>query len=491
MAPNQTVSNIANEFIDMQMKIMKLRDHNISSTVTDIIESGYISSEVKLYEFIKELFYVSRIRPKRTKTLSKFLVQFKAEETNQNSVISCIDDIIAEVIIDAEEEDRDYFYKKTSDFRFLRFLYDDGLISLDKIIEIYDLFPLGKKNQKALFALYFAPEFDQMSILLSFVSMNNNSLHPSIISVFSNLEEYKKDNWVELRHMYESGWEKGSIGDAIKEDNAELLQEYSLLPTFKLRQHFAINPFEPCALVQGHNMLDFACYYGSLKVFKFLLLLGIDFDIPCQCAVAGGNIEILRILLQKHAAMGSSLSVSVQYRRSNIMKWIFDFNYDFDSEFHSKEAFRNAIETNNVSAILHFIDLEFPSNVTDVISESTLHTAARAGNSTVFKMLSNMEGSDINGLDITGKTPLRVAVDHHRRHLVADNSDSGVEPNCHGSLMFTPLHLAVQQDDVQLVEALLKCKGIDVNFKNKFGSTPLSLAKSDKVRSVLIEAGAV
>ena len=264
MALNQKVINIADEFIEMQTKIMKLRDFNIESTINEVIKSGYIKTEGKMYEFIKEIFYISKIRPKRSKILAKFLTQLKNQEEFNFNISNLLEDIVSEVVLEAEEEDRDSFYKKTSDFRFLRFLFDESFISLDKIIEIYHSYPSNKKNQKALFALYFAPEFDQMSMLTSFLTNSNNSLHESILSIFSDLEHFKNDNWKSLKYMYENGWEEFSLGDAIKNDNFDLFQHYSMLPSFKLRKQFDINPFEQCPLVQNHNILDLACYHSIL-----------------------------------------------------------------------------------------------------------------------------------------------------------------------------------------------------------------------------------
>lgn len=55
----------------------------------------------------------------------------------------------------------------------------------------------------------------------------------------------------------------------------------------------------------------------------------------------------------------------------------------------------------------------------------------------------------------------------------------------------TPLHIAVRMDKVQIVEYLCSLQGINVNLQNIYYERPLSLAKCDQVKQILVNSGAV
>ena len=481
-------TSIIDEFVEVQELIMNVTAQNITETKEAIMKTSYKDTPSKVFETVKEIFYTARIRKNMHRSLSKLIVELNSSFANTQNKAIDLKEMVLNIALELEKDDQEKFYTKTSDYRLLRFLYEEGLFDINEVELAIEEIPNTHRNQRALLMLFFAPEIHELSL---FQSLSNfEFLHESLQEYIKKIDIYAEEGWICYKEYIEKGYESYSFEAALNEDDDDLYTRYAGIAGYSPSKLMPINPFEACPLIQGHNVLDHVAYYGSLKIFKIIFLSGCIFQSPCPCAAAGGNIEIFRILLQKNAGFLNTLPIVTKYRRYDIFRWILDYNMEFENESRLKESYRNSIETNNVQAMADFIQMGVKPETSDIISESTLHTAARAGNSTVFKVLSSINGADINGLDISGNTPLRIAVDNHRHFFVEDNKDSGVEPNCTGSLKFTPLHLAAQRDNLHLVEALLKCKGINVNYKNAFGMTPLSMAKSEKVRQVLLLAGA-
>ena len=74
--------------------------------------------------------------------------------------------------------------------------------------------------------------------------------------------------------------------------------------------------------IQGHS-LDCAAYYGSVKIFKYLLMNGMEPDVTtANYAVIGGNFEIIRIIQQKGVDFSTSIEQAICYHHQDIANWI-------------------------------------------------------------------------------------------------------------------------------------------------------------------------
>ena len=112
---------------------------------------------------------------------------------------------------------------------------------------------------------------------------------------------------------------------------------------------------------------------------------------------------------------------------------------------------------------------------------NALMLAARRGHIEVVKVLLQA-GADPNssgGMHALGFfSPLTFAMDRENKNKLATIDTliaAGARLNPPASFHESPLDTAIGENDIGLVRALLK-RGSDVNWENKFGSTPLASA---------------
>ncbi len=141
------------------------------------------------------------------------------------------------------------------------------------------------------------------------------------------------------------------------------------------------------------------------------------------------------------------------------------------------------------------------------LTGTPLHYAARKGRKEVAELLVT-HGADVNARDDREETPLHVAAYNKKlavaEVLVAHGADVNACANRDGNCplgrfrpanfaplppaLITPLHMAVEQDAIDLVKLLLSSKA-DVNAKEFGDVTPLHQAKSKAVAELLRFAG--
>ncbi|EAY05943.1 hypothetical protein TVAG_087210 [Trichomonas vaginalis G3] len=487
--PNHS-QELAEAYQEMQEKIASMTEKDVDDTYNLLQKLNFFSSESKVYELIKEIFYIAMIRIDMYNTLAKLVVYINDKFIDSDKIIP-VKDLCLNIALDPIKDDQYSWYKKSSDFRFLRALFNEGFFSAQDISNEIEEFPSKLRNQKFLLSIYFYPELYNILPETVIPADDYTYVHESLKEIVENMYNYKYNDFETLREVLENGYSKDSCFYYLKYDDFDRFCHF-LPPHFNPKMTVPFNPFETHPELVGAPIINVAAFYGSVQSFRSIFQLGAETPFTMSYAVAGGCIEIVRILYSYKCSFENVLPMSVLYRQNALFNWVIEENNNWDIEKRLKESYRNSIETNNIYALMSFINEGYDVKNTDIISETTLHTAARNGNSTVFQILAGFDDVDVNALDISGNTPLRVAVDNGKHFFVTDiNEIVKIEPNCHGSLLFTPLHLAVQQDNLHLVEALLKCKGINVNFQNKFGSTPLSMAKSESIRKVLLSAGAI
>jgi len=125
------------------------------------------------------------------------------------------------------------------------------------------------------------------------------------------------------------------------------------------------------------------------------------------------------------------------------------------------------------------------------LNSTPLHWAASHGQADLARKLLDA-GADVSALDLIGRTPLHVAVEHPE--LVKILLANGADVNARDVFRETPLHLAVRYR--QSVALLLEA-GADVSARDAVGDTPLdkALRHGDDpanlaVINLLVDAGA-
>jgi len=357
----------------------------------------------------------------------------------------------------------DLCLNKISDLIFLRHLIKDNIISCEIVIEelkklMKSKFMLFQRVVQIIFTdiiiqhneswfneLYFdflSTEMAEDRFLESYVS--ENSPKPLIIKWFSQINHYQMNQWENHKKSIDNCCDFQSFIYYIKNDDDEYLKNELLNPLFSIYDPVCVSIYEPEIILKNYpSQLMVAAFYGSLKCFKLLILNKaniIDADmientLP-HYAVAGGNIEIIRILLSQQLDFAITLPCAVQWRRDLVFKWILDsFPLDLDNNDLIEKIELKATESNNIAA-LEFLKRK-KQLVKNCINPFSLHSAIRYNSVDVVGFLLGYEELDVNFLE---------------------------EQSMH-----TPLWEAVYLGNEAIIEQLLCRKDININIKdNKF-----------------------
>lgn len=110
----------------------------------------------------------------------------------------------------------------------------------------------------------------------------------------------------------------------------------------------------------------------------------------------------------------------------------------------------------------------------------------------MFNAISSLFKGDPNKVDDDGFTRLQRAVMKNDLSRVVSLIKSGADVNYRGSMIFPPLHLALDKDRHTIALALIQA-GADINLKDARGSTPLhhaAVQSQDNFMSTLLQLGA-
>jgi ankyrin repeat protein len=195
--------------------------------------------------------------------------------------------------------------------------------------------------------------------------------------------------------------------------------------------------------------------------------------------------------------------------------------YEFDGK-----AFLTAVQATDQLAITSFLDAGMDVNTRDEMSGQTalilassrgaLETAKtllqgradpnlkdKSGSTALFRALQNRHDEvgdlllaqpslDLNARGLNGVSVLIAYVARSRADIVAKLLERGVAVNLQDADGDTPLHIAAQVGNLEVLQLLL-AKGANVNAKNNVGGTPLMWAAvydHEAVTRALIDHGA-
>lgn len=219
----------------------------------------------------------------------------------------------------------------------------------------------------------------------------------------------------------------------------------------------------------GITALIKAVSLGHLEIANELLAHGADVDATNNNeetallhASQGGHVEIVNALLAHGADVnakgnigGTALMMAAHFDHLDVVKALIAGGADLDAK--------------------------------NIDGTSALFMAAATNHSTVMKELLD-NGADVNTTMNDGFTALMKASQHGAeaaRELIAH----GAAVNAKNSQGYTALMLASAKGNAVVVEDLIT-HGADANARSNNGDTALDLAGSDRVRALLLNAGA-
>ena len=192
---------------------------------------------------------------------------------------------------------------------------------------------------------------------------------------------------------------------------------------------------------------------------------GDDGVLPLHVACKKGNLSLVKTLIHDYHA---------------------DLN---DEDSYGKTPFSLALENERDEVMLVLIS-EFgydPTNVKDRYDVSPLHAACKKGNLSLVRTLIHDYHADLNDEDSYGKTPFTLALKNERDEvMLVLISEFGYDPtNIKGDDGVLPLHVACKKGNLSLVKTLIRDYHADLNDKDIFGDTPITLAIENEKNEVM------
>ncbi|XP_020290493.1 ankyrin-1-like isoform X2 [Pseudomyrmex gracilis] len=284
---------------------------------------------------------------------------------------------------------------------------------------------------------------------------------------------------------------------AVREGNLERARE--LITSF--------GPSYTQAWAEGYGLLCEAIRNKHTQVIKLLLTNGSKVnsntdeftDTPLHFAVISGDIEIVKMLLDRHADVNATnwygttpLHYAIQHEKMEIAELLFNHGANVNAGTNEGDTpLGLAVKRGHVDAVKMLInrganvDVEFWNGTT------LLHDAIKNNKIEIAELLLN-HGANVNASTNNGVTPLHLAVEKEFVDDVKMLIDRDANVNAESRNGTTPLHYAIENNTIDSAELLLN-HGANVNASTNNGVTPLCLAVNNrhvKVVTMLLDRGA-
>lgn len=502
MLSAQLIKQFLSDIELLQEQLMELNDDSLDlikenffqmiyKNIKDDIDDNYRNMFFKSLAF--HLIIASKMRPTKIKLLVDIIVStFSREEIVNSKKIVFYKTIILTTIFNSIKNNLNLSSQCTIVCLLHHFVVND-FFKMSQILTLYKNEKVTQnKGKKAIFTIFFcwfAPLIEREDKKL-FCEMNENIFHfhddinfgYSFKLFFDNIHKLKENDWDLFNHYIKIEQNFGTVNEAIKNnDNDNYIRELSANPNFK----FSLTPeediknrngsdmipssiiepslFEPSWIVQNRpTFIQFAAYFGSLKCFKYILLsmkmqtsntTSFLEDIEDEkkrnlimFAIAGGNIEIVRLCEQNGIDLGNSLSIATEYYQHDIFLWIIE-SYKLDEKLNES----------NVNDEL----FDSQKQLTDIFC-----SAASSNNIYIMKWCINEKHVDINRKNENGMNPLLLAAENgsYESFLLILNNCHNVDINItDDKYNKNALHYACEHNHSEIVELLMTFNGKKIN----------------------------
>jgi ankyrin repeat protein len=420
---NQMITNV----LILQSRILDLTADEIGDAIAFVSETELVTTAFGIGRVVATILLAVRMRPLAIPVLVQFIRALLQAATADNS--------LAMVKSCAVEQARrclgapDPFPKEAGLLSFLFHGFQYGFLTIDDIASLARSLlndPFAGQSITWLLS-YFAPELEGVdsNLMEALISRMNafaaNGQWPDALKLFAErINDLRCNNWALLKHDREACLVSPCLLSWIRDDDVQSLRDYLTHPEVTANDRFRPGCYVPVsALLASPTLIQVAAFLGAPSCFRFLLASGArlnemdkSFVTLTQMAIAGGNLEIVRICQQYRLDFTATLNAAVKYHRHELFDWLFEL------------CSHDTLEL-------------------DAIGEHSIHAACASNNLYALKQLVN-HGGDLNGI-------------------------SGFGP-------FTPLGSTARYDSVEAAELLLSCSDIDVDRQSLHGFTAASIA---------------
>lgn len=349
----QLHKNEIESLIYLQEQIMDLNSTNYQDLIAMIINSEYVQEKNKFIQLLNSIQVGIAIRPLSYELYFNVLFQLAHQIKNFFS----------------EQELISIFPKRSSILK----LFEKGLISINIISELCKI--------DTSYLVYFAPEMKEF----------NNELFETKID-----EKTKESmNFDEMKKFRTKGENSFMIAEFIRNDDCDNFQVYLAKTNTKFDSSLPLSEYEQSRFLnQNMNLIDYAAFFGSIKIFKFLILNKCKLtNRTSQFAVAGGNYEIIHLLENQKNSFHSCLEISIQFHRNEIFEYLIE-NHSNQCKL-TFNVFCSAVKMYNVEIFFSNIQKLLNSDF-DSINDSILVLASIHGMLDIVHFICSIKEININ-----------------------------------------------------------------------------------------------
>lgn len=343
-----------------------IKENNVETVKNLIVNSNWIKTDENVQEFVAFILQVIRNDSTLHSYIIELLIMLDKESNETNSLEIMMPFLIKKLT--------DSFGDSLIICAFVYILNRKGFISNEQLIDmIKETLNESKKTQKRWsyksdsrriynLASWFYPEIKN---------------HPEIeISIDEPLfiRKYfpgKADEYLEMR---DNGEPDDELTKALRNDDVDTLQKIIIKNGLNNQEKFSkaqvpFNLYEDFVYNGITTYINYACAYGSIKCFKYLLLNHATFDAyTLSDAVFGGNIEIIKtvnqILSEKDSDKNTAFEPiipSIIKHQNDIFDWIFQEKYsDHKKNYETMlKIVLCAAENGNAHAMIEIIENGF------------------------------------------------------------------------------------------------------------------------------------
>ncbi|OHT07567.1 hypothetical protein TRFO_05212 [Tritrichomonas foetus] len=484
---------------DILSEILDLSEDNFNETLLDVVSSDLFKTPEVIANFITTAV---RIRPENCKALAKFCIEImkKLDFWFLHIVIQNCDQKDTYFLLKLFQADQSDPYKEQF-FKTLKYESQNIFTWFSPEFEKFD-------NQKYYEQLKkYQLQFSQVKRGKERSLPNEKDIPESFQFFISNISKFYKNDWELHREITNCGRSQNKLASMIRNDDINDFQQEIF--SASMTQQIPYSIFERSNFLnKSPYLIEYAAYFGSMKIFKFLLLNTNKLFNSLKFAIIGNNIEIVRICHQNNCDLIKGLKTSIKYHRYEIFDWIF-------SQIKCEhQEYKACIKYNNLYAlrvfvgkgiilqescyelascncclvllkILHAFGL-VPNEIIDCIIQSI----KKGYHQTVEFFLQNFpkQCSQYNLSSL-----LYIPIEMNFPQVLKVMIDSGmfyININVPHLDDDTPLIIAVKKESLEMVEMILNEKNIDVNEVNGNNLTALMIAcekGNEKIVKRLVE----
>jgi ankyrin repeat protein len=477
--------------LSLQEFMMNLSSDNLEESKQWVLQSPWVANGTSLRQLASSILVAARVRVMSIPLLAS-LLRFLCSSASEDNSLDEIRRLILSGIFRAVSYSKS-FPNESAMFSLLFQCFREG------IFDISDIIPRLRFMVKGLDSLrsscwafcYLAPELQKADkalydkLLSSLRQGTSRTQFPQTFRKFSaKLPDFRKNNWRLLRKRRQYFSHKVTLLARIRADDIDGLRVAATSPSFNIETRILPTVYTPSNFLQGHpTLIHVAAFFGSINCFRFLLVNGADlrttdhnFVTLPQFAVAGGNVEIVRLCQQYDLDFFGAIHTAITFHRNELFEWLAgSASPDFSVlDLSGQTLLHAACDSNNLYAVDTALRAGLDVNGQTFNQGTPLCIAVGRGFVDTVRYLLTVPTIDVNPRCRGGQTPFHLAAEHGdivtAKYLLA-HADVDVDAVCDTGM--SALFSAITNDRLRFARFLLDLPGVDVNRRQSEGFTPL------------------